>query len=95
MQRHERQIRALLGRPDASHTLQHLLCPVLYLTGAQDGWSPVAQHQAMAAMTPQCELEVIGGAGHFMPVEQPERVADVVLPWLRRNGLIDSGGTER
>ena len=50
---HERQLRALLGRPDAWPQLAEVECPVLVAVGRQDGWSPLAQHQAMAALDPE------------------------------------------
>ncbi|KAA2314705.1 alpha/beta hydrolase [Pseudooceanicola sediminis] len=84
---HERQIRALLARPDAATYLPDITCPVLLLTGAQDLWSPVAQHQVIADLLPQSELRVIDNAGHFMPVERPDETAALVLDWLSRQGL--------
>ena len=56
---HERQIRALLSRPDAGKTLPAITCPVLLMTGAQDRWSPEAQHREMAAMTSDSTVEII------------------------------------
>jgi len=79
---HERQIRALMGRPDAGATLPDVVVPVLLMTGTEDGWSPEPQHREIAAMLPEARLEVIAGAGHFLPVEQPETVAATVRDWL-------------
>ena len=84
---HERQIRALLSRPDAGKTLPAITCPVLLMTGAQDGWSPEAQHREMAAMTSDSTVEIIDGAGHFLPIEQPDRTAGTIQKW--RSGLGD------
>jgi len=76
------QIRALLARPDASPTLQRIAGPVHLICGAQDSWSPVAQHQAMAALLPLSVLSVIESAGHMAPMEQPEAVALALADWL-------------
>ena len=84
---HERQIRALLSRPDAGNALPAITCPVLLMTGAQDGWSPEAQHREMAAMTSDSTVEIINDAGHFLPIEQPDRTADTIQKW--RSGLGD------
>lgn len=81
---HERQIRALIDRPDATGLLPQLDCPVLLLVGRQDDWSPVSQHRQMAELAADAELVVIEEAGHFAPVEQPAAVADAVAGWLRR-----------
>lgn len=85
---HARQIQALVHRPDASLTLPHVTCPVLLLTGVQDSWSPEAQHREMAAMVKDATLEVIDEAGHFLPIEQPEKTRDTITNWLRNRGLI-------
>ncbi|WP_226898487.1 alpha/beta fold hydrolase [Mangrovicoccus algicola] len=81
---HERQIRALLERPDAMDCLPGISCPVLLLAGSEDGWSPVAQHEEIAAALPCAELQVIAGAGHFLPVEKPAETAAAVAAWLAR-----------
>lgn len=80
---HERQIKALVNRPDASTYLAQITCPVLLMVGRHDQWSPVAQHQDMLALLPNARLEIIENAGHFAPVEQPEAVADLLVPFLR------------
>jgi pimeloyl-ACP methyl ester carboxylesterase len=79
---HERQMRALLSRPDASRTIGAFTGPMLLLTGRQDIWSPVAQHEEIAALCPQAVLHIIDAAGHFAPVEQPQAVARVLADWV-------------
>ena len=81
--RFEEQIEALLARPDAEPVLRRIDCPTLVLCGRQDGWSPVAQHEEIAAMTGGATLEVIDNCGHMAPMEAPARVADALLRWLR------------
>ena len=76
------QIRALLARPDASPTLQNIRGPVHLVCGAQDTWSPVSQHQAMADLLAQPVLSVIPDAGHMAPMERPQAVAQVLLAGL-------------
>jgi pimeloyl-ACP methyl ester carboxylesterase len=82
------QIRALLARPDASQTLQSTAGPVYLLCGAQDTWSPVSQHQAMAKLLPQAVLSVIESAGHMAPMEQPAAVAQLLAEWLTSTPLV-------
>ena len=81
------QIRALLSRPNATHTLQNIAGPVHLICGAQDTWSPVSQHQAMARELSQPVLQVIADAGHMAPMEKPEAVAQVLLAWLASEPL--------
>jgi len=77
------QIEALLARPDAGAVLHAIGCPSIVLCGRQDEWSPLAQHAEMASMIPGAMLEVIDDSGHMVTMEQPERVADAMLRWLR------------
>ena len=77
---HARQLRALLTRPDAGASLAYK-GPILLITGRQDTWSPIAQHEDIRALCPQARLEIIENAGHFAPVEQPDAVAAVLANW--------------
>ena len=82
-ERFEAQIEALLARPDAAPVLRSIHCPTLVLCGRQDAWSPVAQHEEIAAMTPGAALEIIDNCGHMSTMERPEPVAQALLDWLR------------
>ncbi len=79
---HQRQITALVNRPDAAAYLGDIACPTLLVVGRHDAWSPVAQHEEMLALLPDARLEVVEDAGHFAPVEQPEAVADLLAAFL-------------
>jgi len=80
---HERQMRALLTRPDAAATVGAYTGPLALIAARQDGWSPVSQHEEIARLCPQARLTVIEDAGHFAPVEQPAAVADALLAWVQ------------
>jgi len=80
------QITALLARPDASDVLRSLQVPTLLGCGAQDSWSPPAQHQAMLQLLPPAAegvIDVVEDAGHMAPMERPEAVAAGLLRWLQ------------
>ena len=79
---HERQIRALIARPDASQYLNQINCPTLLLVGRQDGWSPVAQHREIADEIENSQLVIIEDAGHFAPVEQETAVVEAITNWM-------------
>lgn len=89
-ERHERQIRALIARPEMESVLRALTCPVLLLVGGNDGWSPPAQHRAIAAMIGAAQLVEIDGAGHFLPCEKPRETADAIAAWLAATGVAGS-----
>lgn len=85
---HERQIRALVGRPDAAEGLAAVTCPVLLLVGASDRWSPRPQHEEIAArVAGPSKVVEIEGAGHFLPCERPGQTAAAIRDWLARTGL--------
>ncbi len=78
----ERQLRALLQRPDASDVLRGIRVPALVMCGRQDSWAPVAQHEAMHALIPGAALAVTEDAGHMAPMERPQAVAEVLQRWV-------------
>ncbi len=79
---HHRQIKALLERPDARPLLPTIACPTLVMVGRQDRWSPLAQHEEIAAAIPGARLVVIEDSGHMCTVEQPGQVTNALLAWL-------------
>lgn len=79
---HERQIHALVTRPNAAEYVHRIECPTLLAVGREDQWSPVLQHEDMARLMPNATLAIIEDAGHFAPVEQPEVVAKLLLDWV-------------
>jgi len=78
----EAQTEALLHRPDTDPVLQALACPVAVVVGAEDQWSSVAQHQAIAARIAGAAFHVIAGAGHMAPAEKPEDFNTLIREWL-------------
>lgn len=80
------QIQALLERPDASPVLRAAACPVVLATGSHDAWSPVPQHQAMAALAAQATLTELADCGHMSPMEQPHAIVALVQQALAMAG---------
>lgn len=79
----ERQLRALIQRPDATAVLQQVQVPTLVLCGEFDAWSPPAQHQAIADCIPaRPDIVAVPGAGHMVMQEQPGAVLQAMRPWL-------------
>lgn len=77
-----RQVRALLGRPDARPGLGAIRCPTLVVVGRQDRWSPLAQNRKLAEAIPGARLAVIEDSGHFSPIERPEAVARALVDFF-------------
>jgi pimeloyl-ACP methyl ester carboxylesterase len=79
----ERQIQALLSRPDGSETLKASSCQVALICGELDTWSPVSQHEEMGALLRgKPAVQVIKGAGHMCTMEAPLAVASALLEWI-------------
>jgi pimeloyl-ACP methyl ester carboxylesterase len=76
------QIKALLGRPDATAVLPTLRCPTLVLCGREDVWAPPPRHDAMAKMIRHSTLEIIPDCGHMAPMERPRAVNEALRGWL-------------
>ena len=61
--------------------------PLLYLHGARDGCiDRRAALVATGALPDGSRVEVVPGAGHFVPLEQPAVVARAVLAFVARAG---------
>lgn len=76
------QIHALLNRPDAQCILSLINVPTLLLSGTEDKWSPISQHEEMQEFIKDSTLVIIENASHMAPVEQPKLVANVIKDWL-------------
>ena len=77
-----RQSEALRTRPDQRGVLRTLSVPVLIACGAEDDLCPPAWHRAMAEEARNPMLDVVAGAGHMLPLEQPGRLAALLKEWL-------------
>jgi pimeloyl-ACP methyl ester carboxylesterase len=78
----EKQLMALLGRPDARPVLDMIRCPALFLSGHQDTWSPPARHAEMSAKIPGSKLAIVNDSGHMSTMEQPAAVSQALREWL-------------
>jgi pimeloyl-ACP methyl ester carboxylesterase len=79
---YQRQIKALLHRPEVERLLPTIACPTLVLVGSEDQWSPPDQHRAIAASIPGAELKIVDGAGHMLPAEAPDAFVAALSDWL-------------
>jgi pimeloyl-ACP methyl ester carboxylesterase len=78
------QINAMLNRPDALPVLPEIDVPTLLLSGSEDTWSPVSQHETMRRRIPHATLFEIHAAGHMAPFERPDAVAVALREWLAK-----------
>jgi pimeloyl-ACP methyl ester carboxylesterase len=75
-------IQAALTRENQALYLPQIGHQVLLLCGAEDGWSPVEQHEEIQKQLLHAELVTIPKAGHMVTMEQPEAVSAALLQWF-------------
>jgi pimeloyl-ACP methyl ester carboxylesterase len=82
------QSEALRTRGDLRPALGRLTMPVLLAAGAEDRLCPPDWHRAwQAAIGPTARLVEIAGAGHLLPLERPDALADALIDWLQEEDL--------
>ena len=82
----ERQARAIMSRPDQTETLRRAAVPTLVICGEEDKLCSLRTHEDMAGLILGAKLEVVRGAGHLVPLEQPERTNELISDWLESAG---------
>jgi pimeloyl-ACP methyl ester carboxylesterase len=65
--------------------IRRLQCPILFVYGTEsDFMKSVRGHRAQ--LFPNAKIVPVNGAGHHIPHEKPEELAEIVTPFLL-NGL--------
>lgn len=57
--------------------------PTLIVWGSADAWLSADHGERLTAMIPNSRLHMIQGAGHLVQEDEPDRLAEVVVDWLR------------
>jgi len=76
---------ALLGmaaRPDVTSWLSQMQIPSLVIVGEEDTISTVQEMKKIADRLPDAEFQIIPGAGHLSPLEQPALVNQTIRQFL-------------
>ena len=76
----------LATRTNSIPTVATIEGPVLAIAGGEDTAIATVDMEAFSSAYAGCEFHVIPDAGHFAAYEQPQRVADLLVPWLRQFG---------
>ncbi|MGE5145366.1 MAG: alpha/beta fold hydrolase [Candidatus Eiseniibacteriota bacterium] len=71
-----------MHNPKLKHRLHRATMPALFVRGASDGLVSQSYLEGYAKLLPDARVAVIAEAGHAPQVEQPDRFADTVLPFL-------------
>jgi pimeloyl-ACP methyl ester carboxylesterase len=78
--------RGMAVRDDSTATLAEIHVPTLVLGGQDDVPTPVSELERMARGIREAELAIVGRAGHFAALEQPDEMGGLVREFLDRNG---------
>ena len=81
-QAYVRQQNAIMTRADSRPLLLTIRCPTLVLVGEQDGVTPPALSDEMAAGIPGARLVKIPDCGHLSTMERPEAVTKELVAWM-------------
>jgi pimeloyl-ACP methyl ester carboxylesterase len=78
-------VQAGLGaRPDSVPAVATIDVPVMAIAGGEDTAVTPVEMEAFRAASGECEWHLLPDAGHFAAYEQPQKVAALMAPWLRR-----------
>jgi pimeloyl-ACP methyl ester carboxylesterase len=80
-------IHGLAERPDMKGKLRFYQLPALVMVGEADKITPMEAASSLAQAISYSQYEVVAGAGHAMPLEQPEAFHRILIGWLKKVGL--------
>lgn len=69
-------------RPDSVPTLPTIRVPVCAIAGGEDQSSTPPEMRAISELVAGAEFHLLADAGHYAPMEQPERVAALIGEFL-------------
>lgn len=77
-----------------AETLRPRDTPCLVVFGNNDRYIPAAQAQRQREPFPSAQIEIVEGAGHWVWFERPNRVLELVVPFLQTQ-LVTASATTR
>lgn len=78
----ENALVAMRDRPDFTDDLPSIPVPTLILVGESDAITPPATAESMQKQIPGAALEIIPGAGHMTPMEQPDKMNQIIRRFM-------------
>ena len=75
----------VIQRESILDRLRSVSCPTLVVCGRDDAATPPARSQAIVARLPRATLEYIDECGHMCTIEQPERLNEKLVPFVRQH----------
>ncbi len=69
---------------DISGQLDQVKAPTLILVGEEDKMTPLRFAEQLREGIQDADLQIIPGAGHMVPLEQPDKTADLIRGFLEK-----------
>lgn len=69
---------------DLRHALETITVPVTVLVGTRDALTPPRLSRQLAEALADAELVILPGAGHMLPLEEPDRIIDAIRATAHR-----------
>jgi 3-oxoadipate enol-lactonase len=82
----EAATKAVTRRTSVLDRIPQITVPALVLVGSEDIATTPDKAQRIAEGIPGARLETVAGSGHMTPVEQPERISDLLSAFLAQVG---------
>jgi pimeloyl-ACP methyl ester carboxylesterase len=76
---------SMLERPGDLDRLHEIRCPTLVVAASHDQLRSLEEARELQAGIPGATLELIEDTGHMIPIEAPDRLAGVIVPWLAQH----------
>jgi len=73
---------SVLERPGDIDRLGEIACPTLVVAAAQDQLRSLEEAEELQAGIPDASLVVVEESGHMIPIEAPQRLLELLVPWL-------------
>ncbi|PID05692.1 MULTISPECIES: alpha/beta fold hydrolase [unclassified Sporosarcina] len=74
--------KAIMNKPDRGSLLANTDIPYLFIASKDDLVIPLESTKAMLEYAPNAVFKTIEKTGHLAPLEQPEALTEILLPWL-------------
>lgn len=76
---------SMVERSGDLHLLEAIRCPTLVVAAGHDGLRSLEEARELHAGIAGAQFAVIEDSGHMIPLEAPDALCDVIVPWLERS----------
>lgn len=80
--RYLEQLTAMVNKPDHSDLLTTIECPTLLIASKNDKVMPPERSEHMAENIKNSQLIYVENCGHMAPLEQPDRINQILSEWV-------------